>query len=65
MVLAKTLGTSYDRPASLDAPRAPRKSSRTNFEMFAWIFMRFSGLALIILDALRGGLTVHEERDPS
>lgn len=47
--LAKTLGTDYDRPASLDNPRSPRKSKGGNFEKNAWMFMRFSGLALIIL----------------
>ena len=46
---AKTLGTSYDRPASLDNPRSPRAKSRSNFELYAWIFMRFSGVALIVL----------------
>ncbi|NMO01040.1 succinate dehydrogenase hydrophobic membrane anchor subunit [Gordonia sp. TBRC 11910] len=39
----------YDRPASLDNPRSPRKPKRGNFEKNAWLFMRFSGLALIIL----------------
>lgn len=47
--LAKTLGTQYDRPASLDNPRSPRKPKSGNFEKWAWLFMRFSGLALIIL----------------
>lgn len=46
---AKTLGTSHDRPASLDNPRSPRKPKSGNFEKNAWLFMRFSGLALIIL----------------
>lgn len=46
---AKTLGTSYDRPASLDNPRSPRRQNKTNFELYAWLFMRFSGLALIFL----------------
>ncbi len=39
----------YDRPASLDNPRSPRKPAKNNFELYAWLFMRFSGLALIIL----------------
>ncbi len=39
----------YDRPASLDNPRSPRKPKGGNFEKNAWLFMRFSGLALIIL----------------
>ncbi|NDK89896.1 succinate dehydrogenase hydrophobic membrane anchor subunit [Gordonia desulfuricans] len=47
--IAKTLGTQYDRPASLDNPRAPRARKGGNFEKYAWLFMRFSGLALIIL----------------
>lgn len=47
--IAKTLGTQYDRPASLDNPRSPRKPKGGNFEKWAWLFMRFSGLALIIL----------------
>ena len=46
---AKTLAKTYDRPASLDNPRSPRGASRNNFELYAWLFMRFSGLALIIL----------------
>ncbi|NLG47842.1 succinate dehydrogenase hydrophobic membrane anchor subunit [Gordonia sp. (in: high G+C Gram-positive bacteria)] len=49
MTEAKTLGTDYDRPASLDAPNAPRARNRGNFEKNAWLFMRFSGLALIVL----------------
>ncbi|MFE6924977.1 succinate dehydrogenase hydrophobic membrane anchor subunit [Nocardia sp. NPDC057663] len=46
---APVLGKSYDRPASLDAPRSPRAKSNGNFEKYAWLFMRFSGLLLIIL----------------
>ncbi len=46
---AKSLGKAYDRPASLDNPRSPRKPAKNNFELYAWLFMRFSGLALIIL----------------
>ncbi|MFM9377830.1 succinate dehydrogenase hydrophobic membrane anchor subunit [Gordonia sp. VNK21] len=48
-VEAKTLGKEYDRPASLDNPRSPRPRKGGNFEKWAWLFMRFSGLALIIL----------------
>jgi succinate dehydrogenase / fumarate reductase membrane anchor subunit len=35
----------------IDAPRAPRRRarSRTNFELYAWIFMRMSGLLLVVL----------------
>ena len=41
---------SHDRPASLDNPRSPRRRAGIpNFEKFAWLFMRFSGVALIVL----------------
>jgi succinate dehydrogenase / fumarate reductase membrane anchor subunit len=38
----------------IEAPRAPRRplsrrKSRTNFEMHAWLFMRLSGLLLVVL----------------
>jgi succinate dehydrogenase / fumarate reductase membrane anchor subunit len=35
----------------IEAPRAPRQRSRsrTNFEMYAWMFMRLSGLLLVVL----------------
>ncbi|MFE3545077.1 succinate dehydrogenase hydrophobic membrane anchor subunit [Nocardia sp. NPDC059177] len=46
---APVLGKSYDRPASFDAPRSPRANSNSNFEKYAWLFMRISGLFLIIL----------------
>lgn len=46
---AKILATAYDRPASLDAPRSPRRQAKNNFELYAWLFMRLSGLALIVL----------------
>ncbi|MCW2600138.1 MAG: succinate dehydrogenase hydrophobic rane anchor protein [Frankiales bacterium] len=40
-------------PVVIEAPRARRtrhgKGSRTNFEMYSWIFMRMSGLLLIVL----------------
>ncbi|WP_025738485.1 succinate dehydrogenase hydrophobic membrane anchor subunit [Mycobacterium genavense] len=40
----------HDRPASLDNPRSPRRRSGIpNFEKFAWLFMRFSGVALVFL----------------
>jgi len=43
--------------AQIDAPRSPRidpkynraRKSRTNFEMLAWLFMRLSGVVLIVL----------------
>jgi succinate dehydrogenase / fumarate reductase membrane anchor subunit len=43
-----------DRPAvAIEAPRSRRtrhsKGSRTNFEMYSWIFMRMSGLLLVVL----------------
>lgn len=47
--IAPTIGTDYDRPAGLDNPRAPRPRKGGSFEKYAWLFMRFSGLALIIL----------------
>ena len=41
---------SHDRPASLDNPRSPRRRAGIpNFEKFAWLFMRFSGIALVFL----------------
>ncbi|KXP12139.1 succinate dehydrogenase hydrophobic membrane anchor subunit [Tsukamurella pseudospumae] len=47
--LAKTLLKQYDRPASLDAPRSPHRPAGNNFEKWAWLFMRFSGVALLVL----------------
>ena len=42
--------TDHDRPASLDSPRAPRRrTSMPNFEKYAWLFMRFSGVVLLFL----------------
>lgn len=43
--------------AQIEAPRSPRidpkynrsRKSRNNFEMMAWLFMRFSGVVLIVL----------------
>ena len=41
---------SHDRPPSLDNPRSPRRgSSMANFEKYAWLFMRFSGIVLVFL----------------
>ena len=40
----------HDRPASLDNPRSPRRTSAMpNFEKYAWLFMRFSGVVLLFL----------------
>jgi succinate dehydrogenase / fumarate reductase, membrane anchor subunit len=40
----------HDRPASLDHPRAPRRPRGIPyFEKYAWLFMRFSGVALVFL----------------
>ncbi|WP_020668248.1 succinate dehydrogenase hydrophobic membrane anchor subunit [Amycolatopsis nigrescens] len=35
----------------LDKPRSPRRPAarRSNFELYSWLFMRLSGLALVIL----------------
>ncbi|MFI5958350.1 succinate dehydrogenase hydrophobic membrane anchor subunit [Cryptosporangium sp. NPDC051539] len=35
----------------IEAPRSPRRraANRTNFEMYAWVFMRLSGLLLVVL----------------
>lgn len=39
-----------DHPAGLDNPRAPRRRAATpNFEKYAWLFMRFSGVVLVFL----------------
>ncbi|GAB08709.1 succinate dehydrogenase hydrophobic membrane anchor protein [Gordonia araii NBRC 100433] len=46
---AKTLLTAHDRPPSLDNPRSPRKPRGGNFEKYAWLFMRFSGIVLVFL----------------
>jgi succinate dehydrogenase membrane anchor subunit len=38
---------------TLEAPRSPRRprtrATRTNFELYSWLFMRLSGLLLVIL----------------
>src|SRR3954449_3964469 len=37
---------------ALDAPRSPyrrRKSTRSNYELYGWLFMRMSGIALLAL----------------
>lgn len=47
---APVLETSHDRPAALDNPRAPRRrGGMPNFEKYAWLFMRFSGIVLVFL----------------
>ena len=47
---APVLETEHDRPAALDNPRAPRKPRGIPyFEKYAWLFMRFSGVALVFL----------------
>lgn len=39
------------RPLPLEKPRSPRRPAarRNNFELYSWLFMRLSGLALIVL----------------
>ncbi|WP_116041192.1 succinate dehydrogenase hydrophobic membrane anchor subunit [Amycolatopsis palatopharyngis] len=36
---------------TLDKPRSPRRPAarRSNFELYSWLFMRLSGLALVVL----------------
>jgi succinate dehydrogenase / fumarate reductase, membrane anchor subunit len=47
---APVMQRSYDRPPGLDNPRAPRRAGgMPNFEKYAWLFMRFSGVALVFL----------------
>ena len=47
---APVMQRSHDRPAGLDNPRAPRRrSAMPNFEKYAWMFMRFSGIVLVVL----------------
>jgi succinate dehydrogenase / fumarate reductase, membrane anchor subunit len=47
---APVLQRSYDIPATLDNPRAPRRhTGMPNFEKHAWMFMRLSGIALVVL----------------
>lgn len=48
--LAPVMEREHDRPAALDHPRAPRRPRGIPyFEKYAWLFMRFSGLALVFL----------------
>lgn len=47
-----TLQTTPSTTPPLDAPRSPYrrvKSTRSNFELYAWLFMRLSGVALVVL----------------
>lgn len=47
---APILERDHDRPASLDNPRSPRRRpGLPNFEKYAWLFMRFSGVVLLFL----------------
>jgi succinate dehydrogenase / fumarate reductase membrane anchor subunit len=47
---APVMQRSRDRPAGLDNPRSPRgHSAMPNFEKYAWLFMRFSGVVLVVL----------------
>jgi len=41
--------TDAPAPLRIEAPRSRSRSSGTNFEMYAWIFMRMSGLLLVFL----------------
>ena len=46
--MSRTLPVSM--PAELDDPRAPRRRAGIpNFEKYAWLFMRASGVALVVL----------------
>jgi succinate dehydrogenase / fumarate reductase membrane anchor subunit len=40
-----------DESLVLDKPRSPRRPAarRSNFELYSWLFMRISGVALVIL----------------
>ena len=47
---APVVGRDHDHPASLDNPRsARRRDTMPNFEKYAWLFMRFSGVVLVFL----------------
>ena len=47
---APVMEREHDRPAALDHPRAPRRARGIPyFEKYAWLFMRFSGVALVFL----------------
>ena len=39
-------------PSAIDAPRSPyarRKTTRGNYELYSWVFMRASGVVLLVL----------------
>ncbi|MFC5997166.1 succinate dehydrogenase hydrophobic membrane anchor subunit [Quadrisphaera sp. GCM10027208] len=45
-------GTPAATTPALDAPRSPyrrTKSTRSNYELYSWLFMRLSGVLLIVL----------------
>ena len=46
-----TATTTNEGPLVLDRPRSPRRPAarRSNFELYSWLFMRLSGLVLIVL----------------
>ena len=35
--------------ADLGAPRSSRRPARSNFELYSWLFMRISGIVLVVL----------------
>ncbi|GGM59440.1 succinate dehydrogenase [Longimycelium tulufanense] len=45
------MAATLDSTPALDAPRTPRRAPvrRSNFELYSWLFMRLSGLALVVL----------------
>lgn len=45
-------GTPAATAPALDAPRSPyrrTKSTRSNYELYSWLFMRLSGVVLVVL----------------
>ena len=54
---AGNTGGGGDRAPQVEAPRSPRarrqgrtrSGGKTNFEMYSWLFMRLSGIALVVL----------------
>jgi succinate dehydrogenase / fumarate reductase, membrane anchor subunit len=46
-----TIDNAANAAPKLEAPRAPRRPAarRSNFELYSWLFMRISGLLLIVL----------------